>query len=206
MTNSLKKLFESDESLNRLVSGLPRAFEIVRQEMPPGNPAVGVLREHVIIGFFVTEYGAENVEIPEKGIERGYDVKLFGTKLSIKTGTGNAPPKVLWTVDPLQIGREISRDYKPTCDMLVVNIYWSKNRDSIFFIPVEVQQIVWAVMKDQYLDAKVGTNHRGISITRAAMTQLKAHEKTLKARVHWVESGIEISPHAQWETYWKGTS
>lgn len=206
MTFSLTKLFESDESLNRLVSGLPRAFEIVKQEMPPGNPAVGVLREHVIIGFFVTEYGTENVAVPEKRIERGYDVKLFGTKLSIKTVTGNALPKVLWTVDPLQIGKEISRDYKPTCDMFVVNIYWNKHRHSIFFIPVEVQQNVWSVMKDQYLDAKIGTNHRGISISRTAMTELKDHEKTLTAKVNWVESGIEISPHARWKTYWNVTS
>ena len=199
------KFFESADSLNRLVSGLPRAFEIVKQEMPPGNPAVGVLREHVIIGYFVSEYGWENVELPKKGIERGYDVKLYGSKLSIKTATGNSLPKVLWTVDPLQIGKEISRDYEPTCDLLFVNIHWGKHLDSIFYIPVDVQQKVWTEMKDQYLTAKIGTNHRGISISRVAMTQLKAHDSTLRARINWVESGINISPHARWEQYWLDT-
>lgn len=207
MNPLLVDLFDSDnEALNRLVTGLPQAFEVVRQEMPKGNPAVGVLREHVLVGFFLAEYGRNQVKVPDRGIERGYDIKLKGRELSIKTGTGNNRPKVLWTVDPLQIGREISRDYQPTCDMLLVNIYWGNCRESIYYIPLEVQMEVHNELEDEYLSAAVGTNHRGISITPTAMKDLKRHKDTLSASVDWVESGIEISPHDRWVEFWEALS
>ena len=203
MNSHLIQLFETEITLSRLVTRLPQAFEIVKQEMPKGNPAVGVLREHIITGFFLSEFGQSNVSVPDKGIERGFDLQLFGRELSIKTGTGNTPPKVLWTVDPLRIGVEISRDYRPSCDMFLVHIFWGKRKESIFYIPVEAQHEVRVSMGDDYLEAKVGTNHRGIAITRAAMNSLKAHEQTRVASVDWVESGLTTSPFTRWVDFWR---
>ena len=172
--------------------------------MPPGNPAVGILREHVLTGFLIDEFGEEHVAVPSDGVERGIDVTLHGIELSIKTTTGaaNSGVKVLWTVDPLQIGREISRDYEPECDMLLVNIFWGKERKSIYYIPVEVQLATRNELGDSYLHANVGTNHRGISISSTAMKMLKEHTSTLCAYVTWLESDIDVMPHDRWVDYW----
>lgn len=203
MNNHLIQLFETEVALNRLVTRLPHAFEIVKQEMPTGNPAIGVLREHVIVGFFLSEFGQANVSVPDKGIERGFDVQLFGHELSIKTATKYTNPKILWTVDPLRVGVEMSRDYRPSCDMFFVNIFWGKRKEGIFYIPVEAQYEVSASMGDDYLKARVGTNHRGIEITSAAMTSLKAHKLTRVAVVDWIESGLTTSPLTRWERFWR---
>ena len=204
MNRHLIRLFRSEEKLARLVSWLPEAFEIVRNEMPPRNPAVGILREHILTGFFVNEFGEENVDVPRDGVQRGIDIRLHGVGLSIKTttGSGTSGVKVLWTVDALQIGREISRDYEPDCDIILVNIFWGKRRESIYYIPVEVQQLVRNELGDGYLHAAVGTNHRGISISAAAIRKLKDHKDTLSASVDWQVTGIDQSPYERWVKYW----
>lgn len=205
MNPHLIQLFESKSRLNRLVERLPRAFEIVKNEVPSGNPAVGILREHVLSAFFIDEFGQEHVRIPDDGVRRGYDLKLHDHKLSIKTTTGSSGVKVLWTVDPLQVGREIARDYEPDCDMFLVNIFWNQSKKSIFYIPLEVQQRVHQELGDDYLSAKVGTNHRGISITSTAMRCLKSHEQTLSANVNWQRRGLDNSPYKRWLSYWNGS-
>lgn len=205
MNPYLIQLFESTSRLRPLVERLPRAFEVVKNEVPSGNPAVGILREHVLTAFFIEEFGAKNVQIPNDGIRRGYDLTLHNYKLSIKTTTRTSSVKVLWTVDPLQVGREISRDYEPDCDMLLVNIFWNQSRESIFYIPTEVQKRVHRELGDAYLTAKVGTNHRGISIASKAMRCLKESEQTLSAVVNWQESGTLNSPYDRWREYWQAT-
>ena len=85
MNRCLIDLLESEPRSGRLARGLPAAFETVRCEMPKGNPAVGLLREHVLTGFFLDEFGENRVKPAEKGIERGYDIELCGQHLSVKT-------------------------------------------------------------------------------------------------------------------------
>ncbi|MDE3270093.1 MAG: ThaI family type II restriction endonuclease [Pseudomonadota bacterium] len=202
MNKNLIDFFRSETRLHRLTSGLPKAFKIVKHEMPKGNPAVGILREHVLTGFFLNAFGEENVSVPDKGIVRDYDIEIYEKKLSIKTVTGNATFKVLWTVDPLQVGREIS-EYKPFCDILLVEIHWDKNRESIFYIPVEVQRVIKSELGAKYLTARVGTNHRGISLTTEAKLMLIKHKDTISAKVDWRCKEIKIHPHERWVTYWR---
>ena len=57
MNYCMYDLFQNDEKRNRFAKGLPKAFDMVRKRMPKGNPAVGLLREHVIIGFFEAAFG-----------------------------------------------------------------------------------------------------------------------------------------------------
>ena len=117
MNNCFYDLFLIQEKRERFSDGLPMAFDMVRQRMPKGNPAVGILREHVIIGFFVAEFGEHNVSVPEKGNERSYDVILCGQELSVKTVTNNGGIKILWTVDTEQVQREImDRKFKMSTD------------------------------------------------------------------------------------------
>ena len=170
--------------------------------MPPGNPAVGILREHVLTGFFIDEFGNSRVQVPNDGIARGFDVVLCGHELSVKTTTGNATFKVLWTVDPLQIGREIARDYQPSCDIFLVQIHWGKCKDSIFYIPQEVQSEARQRLGDKYLQAAVGTNHRGISVSAKGKKELLNHDQTISVEVDWIQGEEDHSPTQRWQDYW----
>ena len=202
MNKRLTKLFASPTRMARLTKSLPAAFEMAMKEMPRGNPAVGLVREHALIGYLIAEFGERNVQVPDDGTARNYDVLLHGSPLSIKTVTGNGGVKVLWTVDPVHIGREISRDYKPSCDILLVRVHWGKEVESIFYIPQEVQKKARKALGDAYLSAKVGTNHRGISISSAGMKALLADGRTLRARVGWHKKGLDHTPYERWTRYW----
>lgn len=177
MNRCLYNLFQNPEKRNRFASGLPSAFEMVRQRMPKRNPAVGILREHVLIGFFEAEFGKDKVIVPEYGIERGYDVKLCGKKLSIKTMTGTGGFKILWTVDAASVKREIDEWYNPECDIFLVNIHWNKKKKSVFYIPLQVQKnIIEEMGRENYLWSATGTNNRGIEIRRTAVTRLQGYK------------------------------
>ena len=203
MNVCISQLFDDHTAMHRLATGLPKAFAMARMEMPKGNPAVGLIREHILTGFFVDFFGSQNVEILDDGTNRGFDLHLYGHPLSIKTVTANGEVKVLWTVDPLKIGMEISRDYIPESDLFIVNIFWGKARDSIFYIPVGVQIEMRNKYRDGYLNAKVGTNHRGIAISKQAMREMKEDHKVLKHRVNWKESDLHYQPHDRWKDFWR---
>ena len=181
------------------------AFDMVRQRMPKGNPAVGILREHVIIGFFVAEFGEHNVIVPERGNERSYDVILCGQELSVKTVTDNGGVKILWTVDTAQVKREINEGYRPEHDMLLVNIFWEQMADSVFYIPASVQQSVFdSIGSSQYLSSATGTNNRGIEIKRKTISALKAHPDTLRFPVYWTVRDVKYpAPWDEWKDYWE---
>ena len=66
MNHCLADLFHNLEKRERFKTGLPFAFDMVRKKLPAGNPAVGILREHVVIGFFIAEYGGDHVHVPQK--------------------------------------------------------------------------------------------------------------------------------------------
>ena len=91
--------------------------------MPKGNPAFGILREHVIIGFLAAQFGKENASEPERGNRHGFNVVLCGSKLSIITRARHGGVKIIWTVDTQQVEYEINEGYKPKHDLLLVNIF-----------------------------------------------------------------------------------
>lgn len=206
MINVLVELFQSPERLSQLTRGLPEAFEIASLEMPKGNPAIGILREDVIIGFFMNAF-PEKVKIPDQGIARGYDVEIDGKKLSIKTASSRTQVKVLWTVDPLKLGSELTK-YTPYCDIFLVEIFWGAKspKPSVFYIPVEVQKSVKEKLDQEnkkYLDAKVGTNHRGIYITSAAMNMLRNDFRTFRAEVDWQKkNNLNVNQYRRWVEFW----
>ena len=201
MNQCIIDLFKNHR-INRLVQGLPKAFEMATQEIPKGNPAVGIIREHILTGFFINEFGKNKVIIQDDGIKRGTDINVCGHDLSIKTVSGNGEIKALWTVDPLRIGMEISRDYKPICDIFLVNIFWGKEKESVFYIPQSVQVNTRNELGDKYLKANVGTNHRGISISKLAMENMKKDNNVLKKSVKWNKSGLEYKAHDRWVDFW----
>ena len=203
MNPRIADLFSGPKRIQRLAEGLPRAFAVARGEMPPGNPAVGILREHILIAYFIDEFGKDAVHVPARGTERGFDLIVDGHELSIKTTTGNTNFKVLWTVDSLQIGREIARDYEPKTDIFLVQLHWGKERDSVFYIPAEEQVDLRRSLSDGYLSAAVGSNHRGIQITSVARKQLLARPNTLRASVNWQEHVVASTPFDRWVSFWR---
>ena len=172
--------------------------------MPPANPAVGILREHVILGFFASEFGAENVIVPERGNERSYDVILCGGELSIKTLTNDTGFKILWTVDTDQVRHEMSSGYQPQHDILLINIFWGQCKDSVFYIPLSVQEnTIKQLGRHGYLSSATGTNNRGIEIKKSAVTVLKAHPETDCIQVNWDTPDIKYpEPWDEWNKYW----
>lgn len=195
------ELFNNVDRLGRLVRGLPIAFEMASSEVPKQNPAIGILREHVLAGFFVHEFGQHNVKFPKDGINRSYDISIYGKPLSIKTITGNGDVKVLWTVDTKIVNEEI-KAYTPEIDIFLVSINWNKNCESIYYIPLCVQLTVQKMLGPQYLNAAVGTNHRGISISKTAMKLIKENENVSKTSVNWVKVGVNYAPHDRWMDFW----
>ncbi len=203
MNQCLRDLFLNPVRRNRFARGLPTAFAMVKQRMP-GNPAVGILREHVITGYLVAEFGQEKVQVPEKGNERSYDVVLCGEKLSIKTITGDVGFKILWTADTEKVYREIDTGYEPTHDILLINIFWDELKDSVFYIPLSAQQSVFnCIGRSNYLSSATGTNNRGIEIRKRAVKELKAHSNTFRMSVMWVPDHTKYpEPWDEWVKYW----
>ena len=205
MNRCLYDLLHCPERSIRFTKGLPTAFDVVRQRMPKRSPAVGILRGHAIIGFFVAEFGDDCVDVPESGNERSYAVVLCGKKLSVKTRTDNGGIKVLWTSDTEQVEREIKEGYKPEHDILLIKIFWGYDKDSVFYIPLSAQLSVFNYLgRDHYLSSSTGTNNRGIEIRRKAVTLLKSHSDTISISVNWVTDNIKHpEPWAEWSYYWK---
>ena len=203
MNPCIVTLLNDENKVGRFVQKLPLAFEMASNEMP-GNPAIGMIREHIIIGYFISEFGKDKVNVPSQGNERGFDVFVCGEKLSIKTvtGYGHGSLKVLWTVDQSMIDQEIER-YQPEYDLFLVTIHWGRTRDSIFYSPTSVQLETYDMFGVEYLKVNRGTNHRGIFINTEAMKALEAHPDTLKREVTWTKQGTHYTPYERWEDFWK---
>lgn len=205
MNPCLIELFQQEEKREKIAKGLPIAFDMVSQRMPKGNPAIGVLREHVIIGFFIAEFGTDQVIIPEHGNKRGFDVDLCGHKLSIKTRTGMGGIKILWTSDTKSAEHEVLDGYYPSHDILLVNIFWEEYRKSVFYIPVSVQQnLLDEIGRLEYLKSATGTNNRGIEISSRAIKAFEHHEEVFSIPIYWGRQDITYpQPWDEWSNYWQ---
>lgn len=205
MNPCLVDLFNNPEKRNKFAGRLPTMFDMVRHRVPKGNPAVGIFREHVIIGFFVNEFGVENVVVPAYGNKRSFAMELCDHKLSIKTRTGRGTFKVLWTADTEKVEKEINEAYEPQHDILLINIHWDKKRESVFYIPLLVQESVMdSIGRFEYLKSATGTNNRGIEITTKALSHLEKHKQTKSFQVDWTTTnGTYPAPWEEWKEYWQ---
>lgn len=203
MNPCLIELFSVQEKRDRFAKGLPTAFDKVRQQVQQRNPAVGILRKHVIIGFFVSEFGPNNVDVPDLGNQRSGTLLLCGHKLSIKTRTNDSAIKILWTSDNEKVQKELE-SYKPESDILLINIHWKQRRNSVFYFPLTAQQSVMEkIGRSKYLKSESGTNNRGIDITKEALANLEIHKQSLAICVDWTPNATEYpKPWAEWVNYW----
>ena len=203
MNPCLLKLFQDQSIRSRLRDGLPTAFEMVKQKMPRGNPAIGILREHVIVGFFISQFGSDEVNVPNDGTNRSYDVELCQERLSIKTKKGHGGIKILWTADTSQAQRELE-EYTPQDSIFLINIFENENKGGIYYIPVSSQSDVMSELSVRnYLRSATGTNNRGIEIKGAALTRLKSHKDTLTIPIDWrLPEQVYLDAWDEWIQFW----
>lgn len=131
MTKSdLTELFTDKTIVSKIQNKLPKLFRIAELETSRAGKIgmeVGSLREKVISSLLVYKFGEENVNTNIPTTEPETDVKVGNREISIKTITGNGGVKAVWTVDAESSKRFIEK-YKPKCDIILVQIWWEKNK------------------------------------------------------------------------------
>lgn len=216
MNSRLAEIFGDDTLRDRIRSKLPRLFTIAELESSRAGKIgmeVGSAREKILIALLIYKFGEENLETEIPITEPEVDVRLFGEPISIKTITGVSGAKVIWTVDA-QKALEFFKAYIPNCEMLLCQIKWDMKETDInrgihpgglFWIPVETQRkILHKCGKERYLKLpKVGTNPRGVEISRAALQMILQDENTRCIEVVWRHTPMEYDPYKRWVDYWK---
>jgi len=206
MTSRLSEIFEDKKLTVKIKNRLPYLFQLAELECSRAGKVgmeVGSMREKILIALLIYKFGERNVETKLPITEPEIDVKLFGYPISIKTITGMGGVKIIWTVDA-QKSREFRETYTPKCDTLLVNIEWD-GTGNFFNIPLEVQQRIFRNLgRERYLRLpKVGTNPRGVEISKEALLELVREPDTKSIEIEWRRSKIEFEPYQRWLDYWK---
>lgn len=180
---------------------LPPAFESVEPELK-GNPAVGILRENVVIGMLVAFLGEEHVESVEGGVHPDIDCYVGKQPVSIKTISSKyGGIRIKWTSETAK-AEEFLTVFQPVADLLFVLIQW-EGEGYIKYIPLEVQQEVFGRLSGKYLDYRPGTNTRGVNLSKAAKTQLLSHHNVFTLPIAWPRGGSPAKRYERWIDYWK---
>ncbi|MBI5682960.1 MAG: ThaI family type II restriction endonuclease [Deltaproteobacteria bacterium] len=216
MNSRAFEIFEDNVFIERIKNKLPHLFSIAELESSRAGKIgmeVGSTREKILIAMLIYKFGERNVETQIPITESEVDVRLFGNPLSIKTITGNGGVKVIWTVDAPK-ALEFFETYTPSCEILLAHIKWdlkeedikkSVNTGGLFLIPVDVQKrILNQIGKEKYLKLpKVGTNPRGVEISKDGLIMLLQDKETRCIEIVWKHSKMEYNPYKRWVDYWK---
>lgn len=207
MIEQIKQLFSDLEVVKRIKQKLPQLFHLAELESSRAGKIgmeVGTIRERIIAALLIYKYGEENVKTYIPITEAETDVLLFDKPISIKTITGKnfSGVKLIWTVDT-QKAIEFSKNYKPTCDLIFVQINWD-NGGGLYFIPLEVQlQTLKKIGKENYIKLpKPGTNPRGVEMQGDAMRLLIASTKTLTIPIDWRKENVTFNAYNRWVELW----
>ena len=209
----LVNLLNDANAVATLRDGLPYAFELaaaeagrVQMDRRTGKAKaaigqeVGVHREHVLEGFLIRQLGSANVRLPMPGMS-GVDTLVHGMTLEIKTATKRGLVTAKWTADN-ESADQVLREFQFASDMFLVRIWWYEERDSVFYIPIEVLQEA-ADSYPKFLKSQTGTNNRGVKIEDGFMKLVESHEDTLRVPIRWQPSGRKIeSPTDRYTKYW----
>ena len=217
MNTKLQNLLTTEDVVEALRQGLPLAYEraefesnrvrLVRNtglgKLVVGQE-VGFLRERVILGFLRSRLGVDEVHLPTPD-ERFVGASVAGQPLDIKTAKERNLLTAKWTADTVSADKVIE-EFRFTTDMLLVRIWWGRNRDSVFYIPVEVLQEVSASVPD-YLYSSTGTNNRGVKVKNAFMKEAESHSGTVRIPIDWQKTdGPFPDPIQPYVKYWNECS
>ncbi|MBI2598579.1 MAG: ThaI family type II restriction endonuclease [Candidatus Diapherotrites archaeon] len=186
---------------------LPKLFRIAEIENSRAGKIgmeVGFTREKIIAALLIHKFGAKKVDTNIPATEKEIDVILDGKGLSIKTITEKGGIKAVWTVDA-QSSKDFLKEYKPKCDIILVQTWWGKDKDSFFYMPLSVQmEVIKKVGTKGYLNLpKEGTNPRGIEFSKLAMEMMLNHKDTLKIRINWIKEEQPYDVYKRWVKYWE---
>lgn len=208
MASYLVEIFEDEALIGKIKRKLPYFFQLAELESSRAGKVgmqVGSLREKIIIALLIHKFGENNVKVDIPITEMEVDVELFGWPISIKTISSRifSGVKLIWTVDA-QNAREFSENYYPRSDILLVQIVWN-GRGGFYYIPLEAQKKLFEeIGKERYIKLpKLGTNPRGVEITKEALSQLVRDKETRVIEVDWQRSEIDYHPYQRWVDYWR---
>lgn len=207
MLKAINDIFTDADTIKEIQHKLPKLFRIAEIESSRAGKIgmeVGFLRERIIVGLLIYKFGVDNVDTKIPSIEPETDVRVFGKDLSIKTITNDGGVKAVWTVDAKSSDHFI-RNYKPKCDILLVQIWWGKKKGGFFLIPCLVQKQVFDNLGyEKYLKMpKAGTNPRGIEFTRDALDKMLHHNMTMKISIDWIKRDVKYEVLKRWIEMWE---
>ncbi|MBU2535767.1 MAG: ThaI family type II restriction endonuclease [Chloroflexota bacterium] len=208
MNDKLIEIFTDESLINKIKRRLPYLYQIAELESSRAGKIgmeVGSVREKIVIALLIYKFGESNVKTDIPIIEPEIDVELFGQPVSVKTitGRGFSGVKLIWTVDA-QKAREFLNNYHPRCDIVLVQIVWN-DRGGVYYIPLEIQtKLFKEIGREKYIKLpKLGTNPRGVEISKEALLQLVRDEKTKFIEITWQKSKIDYHPYKRWIDYWR---
>lgn len=207
MIEQISELFSDVKLVERIKLKLPQLFHLAELESSRAGKIgmeVGTTRERIVSALLIYKFGEQNVKTDVPITEAETDVLLYNKPISIKTITGKnfGGIKLIWTVDA-QKANEFSKKYKPTCDLILVQINWD-DKGGFYYIPLEVQQqVLKKVGNENYIKLpKAGTNPRGVEMEGEAMRLLVSNRKTLIIPIDWRKENINFNAYNRWVELW----
>ncbi len=211
MNPEIEKLLNHAESVSILQAGLPYVFELAEAEAQriqkgkngttaKAGQEVGIYRERVILGYLISRLGEMTVRMPQAG-ESMVDARVGNTPLEIKTAKGNGDVTAKWTVDNASVERTMDK-FQFNADLWLVRIWWEQEKQSVFYIPMEVLQDK-ALEIPAFLKSRTNTNNRGIKLEKSFMSAAESDSRTLSVAINWRRSQEQMpKPIARYIKYW----
>ncbi|MCS7206758.1 MAG: ThaI family type II restriction endonuclease [Dehalococcoidia bacterium] len=200
MNPTVLAFLQDPQKVSIIRNKLPLAFEICDSRLP-GNPAVGILREHVVVALFIAFLGEDRVKKATSGVAPDVDCYVDGLPLSIKTITGSGEVRSKWTTTPGKV-EEFLTIFHPTADILLFQIRWNAE-GAIYFIPIEAQKDIFHRLQERYFTYRGETNTRGVSFSREAVSEFIGHPQTFSLPIFWHRSGSVQNPYQEWVRFWR---
>lgn len=167
---------------------------------------IGSVREQIIIALLISQFGIDNIETDIAITQNEVDVLVFDKPISIKTITNNKPSsvKVIWTVDSNKV-IEFIDNYKVECDMLYIHINWDGEGGLYLFTKKAQEDVLDTLTINRYFKLpKLGTNSRGIELSKDAINYLIQNELTMSIPVTWSREDItDHKTYSRWLELWK---
>ena len=208
MNEKIRELFQDEKLIKKIQDKLPKLFHQAELESSRAGKIgmeVGSVREKILVALLLYKFGEENVVTDIPITEAEIDVIVHKTPISIKTitGRGFGGVKLIWTVDAVK-ALYFLNNYKPSCDLIFVQINWA-SEGAFYYIPLEVQQEIFRNFgKEKYIKLPIaGTNPRGVELKAEAMLSLATHEKTFKIPIDWSKENLIFRPYNRWVELWQ---
>lgn len=205
----LQTAFKEELFIRKIRSKLPYLFQMAEIDCSRAGKLgmeIGLVRERILIAMLIYKFGLENVDVGIPATEPEIDVKVFDKPISIKTITNPRITgiKLIWTVDSKKV-KEFKTNYTPASDILLTHINWN-NKGSIFLIPLHVQSVILKKLSRKYYFKlpKLGTNPRGVELSKEAVQLMINHADTVAVEINWVRRGkLNSNTYNRWLKYWQ---